>query len=180
MAEPRSQTPSHDAELSGVIGTPLGRLRWTSAGPALRTMGFVEAELGGDPVPFGLNEVLEDWFSGRLDTLADVAIDPVGTPLQRQVWSLLREIPAGRTATYAALATALGAKESHARAVGSAVAANPLALLIPCHRVIGADGDLTGFAWGTDRKRWILDHEAFHTGRALFAPRAFSEPATGP
>jgi len=149
MAEPRSQAPTHDADASGVIGTPLGRLRWTSAGTALLTLGFADAELGGAPVPFGLDEVLEDWFTGRLDTLADVSIHPVGTPLQRQVWSLLREIPPGRTATYAALATALGRDESHARVIGSAVGANPLALLIPCHRVIGTDGDLTGFAWGT-------------------------------
>jgi O-6-methylguanine DNA methyltransferase len=91
-------------------------------------------------------------------TWPEVALDLAGTPFQLDVWRALREVPLGETTTYAALAARLG-RPTAARAVGAAVGANPVSLLVPCHRVIGARGALTGFAWGLDLKRALLAHE---------------------
>lgn len=85
-----------------------------------------------------------------------VRLGPVGSVFQQRVWAALREIPLGETRSYGELARALG---SSARAVGRANATNPLCVVVPCHRVIGADGSLTGFAFGTTIKQWLLDHE---------------------
>jgi O-6-methylguanine DNA methyltransferase len=82
-----------------------------------------------------------------------------GTPFQRAVWDALVAIPAGETRTYGALAAALG-RPAAARAVGAACGRNPIGLLVPCHRAVGADGSLTGYAWGLARKRWLLEREA--------------------
>ncbi|SEJ25075.1 methylated-DNA--[protein]-cysteine S-methyltransferase [Demequina mangrovi] len=99
----------------------------------------------------------EAYFSGEA---ADVPVDDVapGTPFQRDVWQSLRAIPAGETRTYAQIAQALG-RPSATRAVAGAIGRNPLTIAVPCHRVIGADGSLTGYAGGVDRKRWLLAHE---------------------
>jgi O-6-methylguanine DNA methyltransferase len=88
----------------------------------------------------------------------DVPLDLAGTPFQLAVWRALAEVPFGETTTYAALAARLG-RPTAARAVGAAVGANPVSLLVPCHRVVGARGDLTGFAWGLEMKRALLAHE---------------------
>jgi O-6-methylguanine DNA methyltransferase len=82
----------------------------------------------------------------------------MGTPFQRQVWDLLKTIPLGETRSYAELAAALG-RPSAVRAVAQANGANPLAIVVPCHRVIGSDGSLTGYGGGLVRKKWLLDHE---------------------
>jgi methylated-DNA-[protein]-cysteine S-methyltransferase len=103
-------------------------------------------------------EQLEQYFAGER-TDFELPLDPDGTPFQQRVWELLREIPFGETTTYGALATLLG-KPSAMRAVGLANGRNPIAIVIPCHRVIGADGTLTGYGGGLDRKRTLLDHEA--------------------
>ena len=90
---------------------------------------------------------------------AEVALDlSVGTPFQRRVWAALQQIPPGETRSYGELAAALGVPGA-ARAVGSANARNPLSIVVPCHRVVGADGSLTGYAGGEARKRWLLAHE---------------------
>jgi AraC family transcriptional regulator of adaptative response/methylated-DNA-[protein]-cysteine methyltransferase len=89
----------------------------------------------------------------------DVALDTRGTPFQQDVWRALRAIPAGTTTTYGDLATQLGRPRS-ARAVGAACAVNPIAILIPCHRVVARDGDLTGYRWGVERKQALLEREA--------------------
>ena len=81
-----------------------------------------------------------------------------GTVFQRQVWTALREIPPGRTVTYSQLAAAIG-RPTATRAVAAACGANPTAVVVPCHRVIGADGSLTGYRWGIERKRALLDRE---------------------
>ena len=98
------------------------------------------------------------YLDGNLDALDDVPVDPGGTAFQQQVWSALRRVPRGTTASYAELARAIG-RPSAARAVGAANARNPVALAIPCHRVVGADGSLSGYAGGLHRKRWLLAHE---------------------
>jgi methylated-DNA-[protein]-cysteine S-methyltransferase len=107
---------------------------------------------------------LEEYFSG-LRTTFDLPLDPSGTPFQRAAWEILRTIPFGRTMTYGAQARRLGGANK-ARAVGAANGRNPLPIIVPCHRVIGADGSLTGFAAGVERKAWLLRHEAAISGRA--------------
>jgi len=91
--------------------------------------------------------------------LPDVALDLRGTEFQREVWQALREIPAGATASYRELAVRLG-RPSSARAVGQAIAANPVAVIVPCHRAIRSDGSLSGYRWGMARKRALLEREA--------------------
>jgi len=109
--------------------------------------------------PTSLKRALKDYFAGDIDALADVTTATAGTPFQREVWKALRAIPAGTTLSYGQLAAKLGRKGS-SRAVGAANGANPIPIVVPCHRVIGADGSLTGFGSGLPRKRWLLDHEA--------------------
>ncbi|MCL2393431.1 MAG: methylated-DNA--[protein]-cysteine S-methyltransferase [Acidimicrobiaceae bacterium] len=105
----------------------------------------------------GAREQLEEYFAGSR-TGFDLPIDPAGTPFQEQVWAALREIPYGHTLGYGELARRIG-RPNAARAVGAANGRNPIFIVIPCHRVIGANGSLTGFGWGTDCKSWLLDHE---------------------
>lgn len=100
---------------------------------------------------------LEEYFAGTR-TSFDLALAPVGTAFQRRVWDALVAIPYGETWTYGRLATHLGAPGA-SRAVGLANGRNPLGIVVPCHRVVGADGSLTGYAGGVERKRWLLDHE---------------------
>ncbi|MFV0526236.1 MAG: methylated-DNA--[protein]-cysteine S-methyltransferase [Acidimicrobiales bacterium] len=101
---------------------------------------------------------LEEYFDGRR-TRFDLTLDPAGTDFQRQVWAALQEVPFGRTATYGELARRIGPGGTSARAVGTANGANPIAIVIPCHRVVGADGRLTGYAGGLGRKRALLTLE---------------------
>jgi methylated-DNA-[protein]-cysteine S-methyltransferase len=110
------------------------------------------------PAPAGLVDSLGAFFAGDLRALDAVPLRAHGTGFQRRVWSALREIPAGATTSYGALAHALGCP-SACRAVGRANGANPIAIVVPCHRVVGADGELTGYAGGLARKRWLLEHE---------------------
>lgn len=98
---------------------------------------------------------IEEYFAGARREF-DLPLKPAGTPYQLRVWEALRAIPFGETRNYGGLARAL---RSSARAVGRANGANPIALIVPCHRVIGADGSLTGFAYGTEAKRRLLAHE---------------------
>jgi methylated-DNA-[protein]-cysteine S-methyltransferase len=109
---------------------------------------------------------LHAYFEGALDALDAVLVDPGGTPFQRQVWSALRTIPPGTTVTYTTLAERLGQPRA-IRAVGLANSRNPISLVIPCHRVIGAGGHLTGYGGGIWRKRWLLEHEGACGGRAV-------------
>lgn len=107
---------------------------------------------------------LEDYFNGDLSALKTVRINANGTEFQRAVWSALRTIPVGSTLSYGALAWQIGNPKA-VRAVGLANGANPIPVFVPCHRVIGADGSLTGFGGGLHRKRWLLAHEAPHIFR---------------
>jgi methylated-DNA-[protein]-cysteine S-methyltransferase len=112
---------------------------------------------GRAPAP--LREALDAYFAGRLDAIDAISVETGGTDFQRRVWAALRRIPAATTTSYGALADALGAP-SASRAVGLANGSNPICIVVPCHRVIGADGRLTGYGGGLPRKRWLLAHEA--------------------
>ena len=101
---------------------------------------------------------LEAYFGGELRAVEPLKTATHGTPFQREVWSALRRIPSGRTLSYGALATKIG-RPAAVRAVGLANGANPIAIVVPCHRVIGANAALTGYGGGLERKRWLLDHE---------------------
>ena len=170
--------------------SPIGDVWWAARGGAVVALGFdvqvaslrarVAARFAGEPwetragrVAGGVERALEAYFAGELDALASVAIDPAGTPFQARVWSALRAIPSGRTTSYAALAVAVAAPRG-ARAVGGANGENPISLVLPCHRVIGRSGALSGYAGGVARKRWLLAHEG-----ALMAPEPPPRKETG-
>jgi O-6-methylguanine DNA methyltransferase len=109
----------------------------------------------------GITEQLEAYFLGTLREF-EIPLDPVGSDFQMKAWKALREIPYGETRTYGDIARAVGQPKA-TRAVGLANHDNPLAIVIPCHRVIGANGSLTGYGGGVHRKRWLLEHEARHS-----------------
>jgi methylated-DNA-[protein]-cysteine S-methyltransferase len=109
---------------------------------------------------------LRRYFDGELDALEDIAIDPAGTPFQLRVWTALRHVRAGTTTSYSALARRIGTPNA-VRAVGAANGANPIPIVIPCHRVIGADGRLVGYGGGLERKRWLLAHEGVRSRMLL-------------
>jgi O-6-methylguanine DNA methyltransferase len=94
----------------------------------------------------------------------DIPLDLIGTPFQQRVWAALLAIPYGETVTYRDLAYDLG-QPGGAQAVGGAVGRNPVSIIVPCHRVLGSDGSLTGYAWGLHVKRWLLDHERRNSGQ---------------
>ena len=108
--------------------------------------------------PASVTVQLAGYFAGEHTALALMPVATAGTDFQRRVWAALRTIPAGVTATYGRIATLLG-KPGASRAVGFANGANPVAIIVPCHRVIGANAALTGFGGGLHRKRWLLEHE---------------------
>jgi len=105
-------------------------------------------------------EQFDAYFAGELSTF-DIEMDLVGTPFQRRVWSQLCEIPYGATVSYGELAQRIDSPKA-SRAVGLANGRNPIAIIVPCHRVIGADGSLTGYGGGLQRKTWLLEHESRH------------------
>jgi methylated-DNA-[protein]-cysteine S-methyltransferase len=121
---------------------------------------------GGDLVarrdPFGHGLALKRYFAGDMDALDNIPVAFGGTPFQNKVWRQLRKIPVGQTLSYGAVARKIGEPKAM-RAVGLANGSNPIAVIVPCHRVIGSDGSLTGFGGGLPRKKWLLDHEAKHT-----------------
>jgi methylated-DNA-[protein]-cysteine S-methyltransferase len=148
------------------LATPIGRLLLVARGDALAGI-YMEGHTGGplrdaawvqDEARFRLvRGQLAQYFEGTR-TSFDVPLAPVGTPFQKRVWSALVAIPYGETITYGELAHRVGSPGA-ARAAGRANATNPLSIIVPCHRVIGADGSLTGYAGGEERKRWLLEHE---------------------
>jgi methylated-DNA-[protein]-cysteine S-methyltransferase len=110
------------------------------------------------PDPGGAATALRAYFAGDLRALERLTVDPMGTPFQIRVWNALRSVGVGRTASYTDIANAIGAPTA-TRAVGAANGANPIAIVVPCHRIIGAAGSLVGYGGGLDRKRWLLEHE---------------------
>jgi methylated-DNA-[protein]-cysteine S-methyltransferase len=108
--------------------------------------------------PHGLSAAIAKYFAGDLTAIDKLPVKTGGTPFQREVWRALREIPCGRTVSYGELAKSIG-RPAAVRAVGLANGSNPIGVVVPCHRVIGADGSLTGYGGGLERKRWLLQHE---------------------
>lgn len=118
-------------------------------------------------------EKVEAYFKGDINALDDVPVANNGSDFQRRVWAALRKIPAGTTTTYGELAHSLGFTDPRmAKEVGAAVGANPVAVIVPCHRVIGKDGSLKGYRWGVDRKRELLERETRGRGFHLESSRA--------
>jgi O-6-methylguanine DNA methyltransferase len=109
--------------------------------------------------PGGISRKLTEYFAGALDAIDDIPVRTEGTEFQRTVWAALREIPHGTTTTYGALAKRLGKPPGASRAVGLANGANPVSIVVPCHRVIGANDKLIGYGGGLARKQWLLAHE---------------------
>lgn len=150
-----------------VVHTPVGDLTLVRTGSALAGVYFPEHK----PAPAvgrlglgsseGFEEIttqLSEYFAGDR-RLFELTLDPMGTEFQQSVWAALRTIPYGETWTYSDLARAIG-RPTSVRAVASANARNPLSIVVPCHRVIGMSGSLTGFAGGVERKRLLLDLES--------------------
>lgn len=151
-----------------VYESPLGPLTLTGGPAGLTGLWFPgrsgpRDEAARDEAPFAdAVAQLAAYFAGEA-TSFDLAVDLRGTPFQQDVWALLRGIPHGRTTTYGSLALALGRPE-RVRAVGAAVGRTPVPIIVPCHRVIGVNGDLTGYGGGLQRKRALLDLEAAVAG----------------
>jgi methylated-DNA-[protein]-cysteine S-methyltransferase len=183
-----------------LIDTPIGKLLIVADhGGNLRSAGWVEHEaevlhqlrmhygengfqLQSTDNPYGLSEALRNYFAGDLDAIDRLSVETAGTPFQREVWHELRKIPCGTTISYAELAQRIG-RPNAIRAVGLANGSNPVPVVVPCHRVIGSDGSLTGYGGGIERKRWLLQHEkctGFATQRTLLdgAKQLNSTPAT--
>lgn len=148
------------------LDSPLGPLTVVADGDAIVGLYFPghlrrpAVDTFGPRTDRGFDEVrrqLADYLAGTR-TAFDLPLAPVGDAFRQLVWTLLRQIPYGETRTYGQLATALGDRNL-AQAVGSANALNPISIIVPCHRVVAANGDLTGFAGGLERKRWLLDLE---------------------
>lgn len=155
------------------VESPLGRVLLVAAGGRLRGLYFEGQWDEPDPghLPSGAecvrgddatvlaraSEQLHEYFEGRR-RLFDLPLDLVGTPFQREVWQALLEIPPGATRTYGEIAARIG-RPSAVRAVGGAIGRNPVSIVVPCHRVIGSDGSLTGFGGGLPRKRALLGIE---------------------
>jgi methylated-DNA-[protein]-cysteine S-methyltransferase len=108
--------------------------------------------------PHGLSQAITGYFEGDLGVIDGLPVETGGTPFQQDVWRALRAIPCGTTTSYGKLAERIG-RPAAVRAVGLANGANPVAVVVPCHRVIGSNGSLTGYGGGLERKRWLLDHE---------------------
>lgn len=156
------------------IPSPIGKLLAVSDGRALCALEYADFKLRMISLlrnrcgeirfverddSLELRDRLQNYFAGRRFDFDGIALDPGGTDFQKSVWAALRRIPAGATVAYGELAKSLGLDIRLSRAVGHANSLNPIAIIIPCHRVIGADGSLTGYAGGLERKRWLLAHE---------------------
>ncbi len=155
------------------IESPLGDILIAGTDEALTTLDFGDCrermddllqsrfpgvKLEHKPGFGGFAGAIRAYFGGDLHALDAIEVRSGGTPFQQLVWTALRSVGPGRTATYSDIAKKLG-KPGGSRAVGLANSKNPVALVVPCHRIIGADGKLTGYAGGLDRKQWLLRHE---------------------
>jgi methylated-DNA-[protein]-cysteine S-methyltransferase len=119
---------------------------------------YGRVELRSGPAPAAIRKALDAYFDGDYGAVNRIRVTTGGTPFQKSVWEALRSIPAGSTVSYGAIAARIG-RASAARAVGAANGANPVSIVVPCHRVIGSSGALTGYGGGVSRKQWLLDHE---------------------
>jgi methylated-DNA-[protein]-cysteine S-methyltransferase len=166
----RKKSQNHDQEwIAYISDTPVGPLRLCFSDRGLAALEFAGkgAALapGQDAPPPHLKPLIEAakreliaYFNGSRTDFTALVLDPQGTPFQLQVWQELRRIPRGQTISYGELARRVGNPKA-SRAVGQANGRNPIPIIVPCHRVIAADGSLGGYSSGLDRKRWLLRHE---------------------
>ena len=168
------------------VDSPLGTLTFAVGPRGLRALTL------GDRMPMSLPsparetrpppeiaDALAAYFAGDLRAIDAMDVDPEGTPFQRRVWAALRTIPAGSTWSYAELARVVG-QPAATRAVGAANGKNPIALVVPCHRVIASDGTLGGYGGGLEMKRWLLRHERSWPAPARSSTRSLFDEAGGP
>ena len=151
------------------IKTPLGTAKITGDEQGIASISILEEGTITKKIPKDLKEAtnqLQDYFNGKR-TSFDFKLNPQGTEFQQKVWQALLEIPFGKTVSYMDITKKLGDVKA-IRAVASANGKNPLWIVVPCHRVIGTDGSLTGYAGGLWRKKWLLEHENPSTQQSLF------------
>ncbi|MEQ9318393.1 MAG: methylated-DNA--[protein]-cysteine S-methyltransferase [Polyangiaceae bacterium] len=154
------------------IPTPIGAFAILVEAGRIQAAGFVDGHARmartlrarlADAVPVrdpdGLSSAIARYFAGEPHAIEDLPVHTGGTPFQRRVWGALRTIPSGETWSYGDLARSIGQPKA-VRAVGAANGSNPVGVVVPCHRVIGHDGRLTGYGGGLHRKRWLIDHES--------------------
>ena len=169
-----------------IIADPDGNLRvidWTDH--EARMLKFLERHYGRGKFklthtrnPNGLSKAISRYFNGDLTAIDNLPTKTNGTAFQREVWRALREIPCGTTLSYGELAKRIG-RPAAVRAVGLANGSNPVGVIVPCHRVIGANGTLTGYGGGLNRKRWLLDHERGNPAGPL-SPQLFDAVSPTP
>ena len=151
------------------LKTPIGFLEITGSEKGLRSLYFLDFKVKVPRVPHELKNTvdeLHEYFIGERKVFT-IELDLEGSDFQLKVWNELTRIPYGQTITYHVLAARIGCPSAF-RAVGGANAANPVSVIIPCHRVLGADGRLVGYAGGLKRKKWLLEHEHAFAQRDLF------------
>jgi O-6-methylguanine DNA methyltransferase len=172
--------------MRSTVETPLGPMMALASGAALCALEFssgnrmtrlgarLDRWFGPYTIQDGSNTMidrarrwLDDYFKGIMPANGPLTLDMRGHAFEQQVWRALREIPVGATSTYGAIARQLGSAGA-SRAVGLANGANPIAIIVPCHRVIGSNGTLTGYGGGLDKKRWLIDHERHWRTDRLF------------
>ena len=159
-----------------IVDSPVGRILLTGDERALAGLYLLDAgERSASVQPEWTRreglfpaaaDQLAEYFAGARKAF-DVPLAPRGTPFQLAVWAELTRIPFGSTVSYGEVAAALGKSPVASRAVGLANGRNPISIIVPCHRVIGADGSLTGYGWGVDRKEWLLRHEGVYNAADL-------------
>lgn len=173
--------------ISAELGLPIGRITICSDGASLCGLwmegqkyfgGTIPGEMApvtteSDPVLKAVALWLDAYFAGREPDLNELPLAPIGSAFRQIVWDILKEIPYGEVTTYGDIACEvagrLGKKTMSSLAVGGAVGHNPISIIIPCHRVVGANGSLTGYAGGLDKKLWLLEHEGVDVSK-LFRP----------
>ena len=178
--------------LTETLTTPIGKLMviydeedrlratdWTNYDDRMRRLlgrhyGADRFTLTPAPRSNGLISAIAAYFEGELEAIDSLPTATEGTPFQKRVWLALRDIPAGQTVSYGELAKRIG-RPAAVRAVGLTNGANPIGIVVPCHRVIGSDGSLTGYGGGLERKRWLLDHER----RYQTVPVGYAASASG-
>jgi methylated-DNA-[protein]-cysteine S-methyltransferase len=152
------------------FASPVGQLEITATINAVTAISFIESDISDDNATIDLliecQGQLEQYFSGNRTTF-DLPLAPKGTDFEQSIWKELLNVEYGSTKSYLDIAKKMN-NPGAIRAVGRANGANPIAIIIPCHRIVGSDGSLTGYAGGLWRKRWLLDHEAKVAGTQLF------------
>lgn len=180
----RIDTPIGELVLAADHDGNLRAVDWTDYNPRMfrlleRFYGKGGFALEPKQNPGGLSDKIRRYFAGDLAVIDNLPVQTTGTPFQREVWRALREIPHGTTLSYAKLAERIG-RPAAVRAVGLANGSNPVGVIVPCHRVIGTNGSLTGYGGGMERKRWLLQHEAGDASSNREQPSLFKNSVSPP